>query len=333
MNLQLPRSIPLFPLFIVAAIGLGSPTLAAAEEHSLDGVNFMGPLITANPAALPQGNWYIEPYLVRVDSDASYDGDGKRHDRAARSGAWLTVVPISYGFSKRLTGQITPRAARAESDGRHSGGFRIGSTAAKLQYQLQAPNADGTRPAVSISLSQHFATGRHDRIEGNPLDAQGDGVRRTSLGLGVQQIVWMPNGRPLRWRSNLSYSPGAPRVELRDQSVYGTAEGFRGGIARGSLAGVSAAMEYSFNPRWVGVMEFSTSRESAQHLSGYAPDAAGVLQQVDERRPASRSVTLAPAVEYHFNSRVGVIAGVEFSVAGRNSGDFISPQVALGMFF
>jgi hypothetical protein len=54
-----------------------------AEERSLDGVNFTGPLITPNPAGLPQGNWYIEPYLVRVDSRDHYDDGGDRRRSAS----------------------------------------------------------------------------------------------------------------------------------------------------------------------------------------------------------------------------------------------------------
>ncbi len=327
------RSIRTVPLVAAAAFGSFFPMLAVAQQRSLDGVNFTGPLITPNPAGTRKGHWYIEPYLVRVDSSSSYDGSGQRRRRDDDSGAWATVVPIAYGFSERVTGQVNLSATSAESGRSRSSGFRAGDTTAKLQYLLQAPSADGTRPAVSVALSQRYATGSYDRITGNPLDAQGDGVQRTSLALAAQQVVWMPNERPLRWRAQLTASPAPSRVALHDNSVYGTPDGFRGSIARGSLLGVSAAAEYSFNSRWVGVMEVSASRESQRQLTGYAPDADGVLQRIDERRPSSSSITLAPAVEYHFNSRFGLIAGVEFSVAGRNTSHFIKPQVALGMFF
>ena len=33
---------------------------------TLDGVNFMGPLITPNPAGMPQGHAFVEPYLIRI---------------------------------------------------------------------------------------------------------------------------------------------------------------------------------------------------------------------------------------------------------------------------
>lgn len=308
-------------------------TSAAASERSLENVNFMGPLITPNPAGLPEGHWFIEPYLVRVDSNAHYDAEGRRQRSAQDSGAWAVVLPAMYGFSDRLMGQVNLSASRAESGAGHSRGFRAGDTTARLQYLLQAPNADGTRPAVSLAVSQRFSTGSHDRITGNPLNAQGDGVQRTTVALGVQQVVWMPNGRPLRWRGQLMAGPAPARTALSGASIYGTEEGFQGHIARGSVLGFSMAGEYSINERWVGVMEVAASRETGQRLSGFAPTAEGGVRAINELRPASRSLTLAPAVEYHFSPSLGLIAGVEFSVAGRNTGRIISPQIAVGMFF
>jgi hypothetical protein len=333
MTLPLSRSIRLIPLVIAAVVGATVCVPGLAQARSLDDANFTGPLITPNPAGIAQGHLYVEPYLIRVDSRSSYDGAGNRHRSAQDSSAWLTVLPIVYGLGERVTVQANLSAVRAESGGARSSGFRAGDTTARLQYLLQAPSADGTRPAISLALSQRYATGSHDRIGGNPLNAQGDGVQRTSLALGIQQVVWMPNDRPLRWRGQLSASPAPARVAVHGHSVYDTPAGFRGSVARGSALSGSLGAEYSINPRWVAVMEVAASRETRRRLIGYAPGTQGVVQHIDEVRPASTIVTLAPAIEYHFTPTIGLIAGVEFSVAGRNSGHFISPQVALGMYF
>ncbi|MGE6333744.1 hypothetical protein ACQKDV_11620, partial [Stenotrophomonas sp. NPDC077659] len=127
--------------------------------------------------------------------------------------------------------------------------------------------------------------------------------------------------------------PAPARTALSGASVYGTETGFQGHIARGSVLGLSLAGEYSFNPRWVGVMEVAASRETGQRLTGFAPTADGGVRTINELRPASRSLSVAPAVEYHFSPTLGMIAGVEFTVSGRNSGRVISPQIALGVFF
>ncbi len=332
MSLSPSPVFPLVSLCLASVLGLAS-TPAVAQANSLDDIHFTGPLITPNAAGLPHGAWNVEPYLVRVDSDHYYDADGNRTRSNGSSGAWLTVVPIAHGISDRVTAQVNLSAVRAESGASRSGGFRAGDTTARLQFLLQAPDADGARPAVAVALTQRFATGSYDRVGGNPLNAQGDGVQRTSAAVAVQQVLWLPNGRPLRWRGQFSASPAPSRVALHDSSVYGTGPDFRGSVARGSLLGLSMAAEYSISARWVGVFEVSASRESDQQLSGYVPGDDGVARRIEERRPASSSISLAPAVEYHFAPNVGLIAGVEFSVGGRNSGAFISPQIALAMSF
>ena len=48
---------------------------------------------------------------------------------------------------------------------------------------------------------------------------------------------------------------------------------------------------------------------------------------------SSTSIGLAPAIEYNFSGRAGLIVGVAFSVAGRNTSSYIAPQAALSMAF
>ena len=48
-----PRCILIALLVLTSVLANGR---AAASERSLDGVNFTGPLITPNPAGLPQGD-------------------------------------------------------------------------------------------------------------------------------------------------------------------------------------------------------------------------------------------------------------------------------------
>jgi hypothetical protein len=46
---------------------------------------------------------------------------------------------------------------------------------------------------------------------------------------------------------------------------------------------------------------------------------------------ASRTWSLAPAIEYNFNSRVGIIAGAKFTVAGRNATAVVIPVAAVNI--
>ena len=42
---------------------------------------------------------------------------------------------------------------------------------------------------------------------------------------------------------------------------------------------------------------------------------------------------VAPAIEYNPTEHIGIIAGVEISMAGRNSPSQVIPQIAVNMFF
>ena len=42
---------------------------------------------------------------------------------------------------------------------------------------------------------------------------------------------------------------------------------------------------------------------------------------------------VAPAIEYNPTGHLGIVAGVEISMAGRNSPSQVIPQIAVNMFF
>jgi hypothetical protein len=45
----------------------------------------------------------------------------------------------------------------------------------------------------------------------------------------------------------------------------------------------------------------------------------------------SHTWSLAPAIEYNFNSRVGIIAGAKLTVAGRNATALVIPVAAINI--
>lgn len=67
---------PYLPVYAILALACASSPVKA-EVSDLGNFNFTGPLITPNPAGLPQGRCCIEPYLVRVDSSSYSDESGE----------------------------------------------------------------------------------------------------------------------------------------------------------------------------------------------------------------------------------------------------------------
>ena len=73
-------------------------------------------------------------------------------------------------------------------------------------------------------------------------------------------------------------------------------------------------------------------RDFGSRVRGVVPGAAGLVP-IDVEHDASRRFSIAPAVEFHVNDTVGVIAGAFVSLDGRNSAGVVAPQVAVNVAF
>jgi len=188
-----------------------------------------------------------------------------------------------------------------------------------------------SRSALSVGVRQNIPTGRHDQLDRHGLaDATGSGAAFTTLGL-YGQTYFLPE-RNLRTRFNLFYRIGGAGVSVDGRSGYGTPGDYRGRVHLGEAWQASVGAEYSFSPRWVLAADLVYERQQGARLHSVTVGHAGV-SRTDERRDGSWRVSVAPAVEYHWSSRAGLIAGAQVSLDGRNSEEIFSPQVAFNYGF
>ncbi|MBE1160964.1 transporter [Dyella acidiphila] len=300
---------------------------AMADDAS---ANFTGPLLTPNPVSIPKGMLVVEPYLMQYRSDSGYDSHGQEQASSARVRQWQMLVPFFYGVTDRLMVQTSIGAAHAMSGGASTRGWGVTDTSVGVQYMLLKPGNGYQGPAVSVNYSHRFPTGTYDRLNENPLDGIGNGAQVDTLSLMAQQNVSLPNGRPLRLRAVASYSLPPGRVGLKGANAYasGVSQDFRGSVRLGKAIGISTSAEYSIDSHWVLALDLTYNRTGSSILKGSS--ASGVL----EKRSSPRSVySLAPAVEYNFNDRFGLIAGAQLSFAGRNNDAFVTPMAAFDMVF
>jgi hypothetical protein len=74
--------------------------------------------------------------------------------------------------------------------------------------------------------------------------------------------------------------------------------------------------------------------DSNTHVAGLDPHGAGVglpPAQVELNSGPGHTWSLAPAIEYNFNSRVGIIAGAKLTTAGRNATAVVIPVAAINI--
>lgn len=334
------RRVKSFPA-ILCAICIGASTVAGATsetavtpQQSLDEAWWTGPLLAPNAATLPQGHWLVEPYVYDLITYGHFDRNGT----LTSSGAGHDIGSqgyIEYGLVDRITLGLIPRIGLHESSaGQDSSGFTVGDTTLQGAFGLTQFRQGSWVPATSLVIGETFPTGKYDRLDGRTDGALGSGAYSTTFSLYSQTYFWMPNGRILRTRLDLSYEVSR-WASVRDVSVYGTSDGFSGRAHPGQSFFGDLAFEYSVTQRWVLAMDFWWEHDGNTRVEG------GYVQSLTSGMPAylvqnsgsDDLLYLAPAVEYNWSARMGVIAGARIAAAGRNVGATATPVAAINMVF
>ena len=311
----------------------GNPAAEPAQRQSLDDAWWTGPIVAAGAGTLPQGHALVEPYLYDVIRYGRYDRDGDEQS-TSRSHHYGSLTYILYGVTDRFTAGLIPTFGFNDvSGGADSSGIQVGDVTVQGQYRLSQFREGSAIPTASIVIQQTLPTGKYDRLGADVNDGLGAGAYTTTLALYSQYYFWMPNGRILRSRFNVSYAL-SDDVDVEEVSVYGTSAGFRGTARPGDVFTFNSSWEYSITREWVFALDFIYQHDASTRLAGTQVDlATGSAERVDENFGSAWRFGVAPAIEYNFTSRVGVIAGARWFAAGRNTSATITPVVAINMVY
>jgi hypothetical protein len=305
------------PAFILMTCLLATAATAARADdapvrQSLDDAWWTGPVIANSPNALPPGHVYIETY--------GYDVHARGLDSYGSSSFLL------YGVTKRLTAGVIPVAGYSRiSGGQSSSGVGGGDLAIHVQYQLSHFDAQSGRPAVAVAVEENLPTARYDRLR-RAGDGQGSGAYATTVAAYAQDVFWLPNGRILRTRLNLSQS-FPQTAQVSGASVYGTPAGFTGKARPGAATAFDSAWEYSVTRNWVAAIDLYYRHARQTGVDGRAATGA-----VHLTGGPSDTFAIAPAIEYSWTSNLGVLLGTRFIVPGRNTRPSVTPVVAISAF-
>ena len=305
---------------------------AQPYRQSRDDAWWTGPILAAGASTLPKGHALVEPYVYNIRSRGRYDADGRRHTSAPAQ-TYGSLTYLLYGLVDDITVGVIPRFAYNDvSSSPDSSGARLGDFTLQGAYRLSTFREGSFVPTMSFVVQETLPTGKYDRLGERPSDGVGNGAYTTTLALYSQYFFWMPNGRILRTRLNFSYAL-PDTVSVRDTSVYGTSEGFRGQARPGRAFVAGAAWEYSVTRNWVLALDAVYENDTSTRVTGTTLLPGGVQAPLSRSSGSSDSITLAPAIEYNWNSRMGVIAGALFTASGRNTGATFAPVVAVNMVF
>jgi len=272
-------------------------------------------------ADAPRGHALIETYV--------YDVHGGGSDSLG------SLTYMLYGVTDDLTLGLKPsfgfNAVKGAPD---SSGIGVGDITVQAQYRLTKFDAARGIPALAISIQETLPTGRYDRLGTRPANGLGSGAYGTMVALYAQHYFWLPNGRILRGRLNISETfPSA--ATLRDVSVYGTGEGFHGRARPGRSFYLGGSLEYSVTKRWVLGLDATWTHNGATRVSGQgAPDpVTGISPPVRLEYGPSDAFALAPAIEYSWTPNLGVLLAARFIPKGHNVAPSVTPAIAINAVF
>jgi hypothetical protein len=306
---------------------------AGANAESMDEAWWTGPLLAANASTLPQGHFYFEPYLFDLVPYESFDAHGNAHS-VSHSNHIGSQSYLNYGLADRFTVGLIPRFAYmlAADGSASSSGVQVGDLTLQAQYRLSQFQPGHRIPTISFNLQETVPTGRYDHLD-RLANGLGGGALVTTPSIYSQSYFWLPNTRILRARLDLSYSiPN--HVFVEDLSVYGTSPGFRGHAAPGNSAFADVAFEYSATSNWVPALDIWYERDSNTRVFGSNPAALVSLPGASyssESGPGWELI-VAPAIEYNWSARVGIIIGARMIVAGKSETATLAPVVAFSYF-
>lgn len=325
---------------MIHAIGIGASAIAGATSESgvapqqtLDEAWWTGPLLAPNAATLPQGHWLIEPYVYdgmtygHFDQNGTLRSAGAAHDFGSQS-------YIEYGLVDRFTVGLIPRLGFHESSaGQGSSDFTLGDTTLQGAFGLTQFHQGSHVPATSIVIQETLPTGKYDRLDGRTDGALGSGAYSTTVALYSQMYFWMPNGRILRARFDVSYETSR-WASVHGTSVYGTYGGFNGRAHPGQSVFGDLAFEYSVARKWVLATDLWWEHDgNTQVQGGYMQTLTGAPGHLVQNSGSDDLLYVAPAIEYNWSASMGVIAGARITAAGRNVGATATPVAAINMFF
>jgi len=304
-----------------------SPPCSVVRQ-SLEDAWWTGPMLAPSAATLPRGHFLIEPYLYDVTVQGTYDSNGIRR-RAPHSNGFGSLTYMNYGLANRFTVGLIPTFGYNElSNGSSSGGIGAGDLTVQAQYRLTLFHEGSWVPTTSVAVQQTLPTGKYDRLGNRPSDGFGAGAYTTTVAFYSQTYFWLPKGRILRLRFNVL--PAFSRsVNVEDVSVYGTPAGFRGYAKPGSSVFLDAAAEYSLTRHWVLALDATYRYQGNTLVSGH--NISSSTQRIQLNSGVSGAFGLAPAIEYNFTSKLGVLLGMRLIPAGRNTAVTITPAVAINI--
>ncbi|GBR57797.1 hypothetical protein AA18889_1337 [Acetobacter senegalensis DSM 18889] len=277
-----------------------------------------------------EGVLNVEPYYSYSQPLGSFDAHGRAGPASHPmqrmfSNSTLWKYGISQDFSIQLHTIVDYGWKHADG---HSHGPKTGDVPFDLIYRLVRPDPKHYIPAFNLFVGMIFPTGDYKKL-GDKQDGVGSGAYVFRFALTEQSTYTLPGNHELRLRVWNWFRRAVTSAKLTDVTSYGTAHGFRGRGQPGMSGQTGFSLEYGLSQKWVLAMDLARDWSNGSTLRGH--DSNG--NYIHKTGSAGTDWQIAPAFEYNWNPRWGLIVGSAFYFAGHNKSIQVSPQFAVNAMF
>lgn len=305
--------------------------LSLFSQSGFAGPWFTGPLLAPAGHTIAKGHTNLELYAIDVHTNGFFNQNGN-FVRTPLFRSFVGNPVLTHGYTDWLDIQLTVPYVFNSTQGINYN--NITDTSLTFGIQLAEQKGSPKKMDVRLLIQEIFPTGRFDHL--NPAllgtDATGLGSYETRVGIDFQYLKEMKNSHYLRTRLILSYLYSTS-VNVVGLSSYGGTINTRGRIRQGDEYDADLAFEYTLTQHWVAVMEGTLSDGSGSRFSGNlsAPNIVGPAPAIGYG--SYYETALAPALEYNFTEKVGLIGGVWFPLSGRNTNNYMAYVLALNIYW
>lgn len=285
---------------------------------------YAGPLVTPSASMMPPGYANIQPYFFLNGAYASFNEDRKSMALPHNLYSASIISPIQIGVTTSTDIVVSPPSAVANwQDGNSGCGFGdLGIT-----YGFSIFKETLYIPKFKFTIGETFPTGKYQKLKSTGLNGTGAGSFQTQFGLAMGKVIWWTYPHVVNTRLFVGYTI-ATVVDVSGFNAYGGGYGTDGRVRPGNKWTVDLGGELTLTQHWVLAMDFVYVAQNQTKFHGHPGiSASGEIASVGSGY--NDNFSLAPAIEYNFNDSLAILWGVQFSVYGRNSSNFINGQFSV----
>ncbi len=284
---------------------------------------FTGSLLATSANTVPPGHLKIQPYFNAFVTIGHYD----KHWHAHREANFYDVnlrIQTKIGVAKRIDIQFFPRVVYRETRGEHA--VHFGDMPVGLNIQILKPKCLGEGPSLKLGLRANVPCGEYEHLKKSKLrtDLTGSGSWFPGGGLYLSNFWYLGGIHYVELRVSTEYRVGTS-IHLRGLNAYGGTPNTYASGYPGNYFRLDTAIQYNFTQNWAFACDVLFLHFNRNRFHG---------KNIEDLNTSSRQeFSLAPAIEYNWSKNIGVIGGVWFSLAGRNTHQFVNGMLSLNAFF